>query len=409
MMWHGFVMGIRSLGAHRLRAALTALGIIIGVASVVTVVAVAEGARKQISDRIASLGANILLVMPGAQNAKGVRSAAGTQRSLTRADSEAIKFEIPNVVTTAAFVTGKHQLIAGNANWNTRVAGVTVEYLSIREWAILDGLPFTADQEARAEKVVVIGTTVAKELFGHVSVVGRSLRIKNVPFTVIGVLKPKGQNLSGGDQDDVAMIPLATAKRRTMGRSRVNPDAVHFIVAKVFQSSAVSGAANDIAQVLRQRHRLTARQPNDFQVHNMLQVTETREAAYRQFTVLVSLLATVSLVVGGIGVMNIMLVSVTERTREIGIRLAIGARRRDIRYQFLIEASTICSLGGLAGLAAGYGAAKFLTGIVGWPTLLRWDLVLLALICSTAVGLVFGYFPAARAARLDPAAAVRFE
>lgn len=266
-----------------------------------------------------------------------------------------------------------------------------------------------AGHEENAEMVAVIGATIAAELFGGEAAVGKTFRIEKVPFVVIGVLKEKGQDLSGRDQDDVILIPLSTAKIRVLGRSKANPDSVHYVVAKVYSAEAMNQASREIREVLRARHRILLHQEDDFRIQNMAQIAETRAAAYRQFTLLVGLLAAVSLVVGGVGVMNIMLVSIVERRREIGIRMAMGARRRDIRQQFLVEALAICAIGGIIGLIVGSFTAISLTQLAGWPAILRVDIAVIALACAIGSGLVFGIFPAIRAARLDPAVAVRSE
>jgi len=400
-------LAFRSICAHILRSILAVTGIVIGIAAVVIVVAVAEGARAEISRQINSLGSNLLLVQPGAQLAQGVRQQAGTILSLTTADALAIAREVPDIVIAAPFVGEQKTTISGDLNWSTLVAGVTPEFFDARGWRLAEGQLFNDDHVTSAAKVAVIGRTVARELFRDSDPLGRFLRIERASYLVIGVLAEKGQDFTGRDQDDVMFIPLSSAKIFTIGRSQAKPDAVHTILVKTESARSMQAAEAAIARVLRQRHKIVGRKADDFRIQNLIQVAQTRDRTYRQFTLLVSTLAGISLLVGGIGVMNIMLVSVSERTSEIGIRLAFGARPKDIRVQFLLEVALLCTIGGLLGLIVGYACTRVIPSALGWPIAFNERIALIAFACSGLVGVVFGLLPAERAARLDPAALLR--
>jgi putative ABC transport system permease protein len=401
------LLALRSLRAHMLRSILAVTGIVIGIAAVLIVVAVAEGARAEISRQIASLGSNLLLVQPGAQVAEGVRQQAGTILSLTTADAMAVAREVPNVVIAAPFVGEQKTAVAGDMNWSALVAGVTAEYFAARDWTLAEGQLFNPEQVASAAKVAVIGRTIVRELFREGDALGRFLRIGRTSYAVIGVLAEKGQDFTGRDQDDVIFIPLSSAKIFAIGRSQANPDAVHTILVKTDSAQTMAEAETSIARALRQRHKIVGRKGDDFRIQNLVQVVQARDRTYRQFTLLVSTLAGISLLVGGIGVMNIMLVSVAERTNEIGIRLVVGARPGDIRKQFILEAALLCVIGGLLGLAIGYACARTVPSALGWPVEFNGTMALVALACSGLIGIVFGLLPAERAARLDPAVVLR--
>jgi putative ABC transport system permease protein len=407
--WQHLKVSIQSLRAHSLRTALAVLGIVVGIAAVIVMIAVAEGARASMAQRIESLGTNLLLVIPGAQRDQGVRLAAGSSLTLTRADATAIAAEIPSVILAAPFVADQKQMAFADKNWSALVAGVTPDYLIAREWRIADGQAFTDEQFALATPVVLVGGTVAKELFAGRDPIGQTIRIDRSLFVVIGRLAEKGQDLSGRDQDDVILMPLTTAKIGAIGRSLVAPDAVHSIVVKVFAREAMLRVADEIRALLRRRHKIAPGKDDDFRIQNLVQVTQARDEAYWQFSLFVAILASVSLVVGGIGVMNIMLVSVAERRREIAIRTAVGARQRDIHNQFLIEALVLCLFGGVFGLMFGIAISYLITSLVGWQTTLDPLIAFLAIGCSAAVGITFGLYPAVRASRLDPMAALRAE
>jgi putative ABC transport system permease protein len=400
-------LAIRSLCAHLLRSVLAVTGIVIGIASVLIVVAVAEGARAEISRQISSLGSNLLLVQPGAQIRQGVREQAGTILSLTTADALAIARELPDVAIAAPFVGEQKIAILADLNWSTLVAGVTPEYFEARSWRLAEGELFDPDQVASAAKVAVIGHTIMRELFRGGEALGRSVRIGRTGYVVIGVLAEKGQDFTGRDQDDVIFIPLSSARIFAIGRSQANPDAVHSILVKVESPRSMIGAESSIAQVLRQRHNIVGRRADDFRIQNLVQIVQARDRTYRQFTLLVSTLAAISLLVGGIGVMNIMLVSVAERTSEIGIRLAVGAYPGDIRKQFLLESALLCTIGGLLGLTAGYLVTRVVPSALGWTVEFNGAMACIAVACSSLIGIVFGLLPAERAARLDPAVVLR--
>jgi len=400
-------LAFRSVRVHILRSILAVTGVVIGIAAVLIVVAVAEGARAEVSRQINSLGSNLLLVQPGAQVAQGVRQQAGTILSLTMSDAIAVAREVPDVVIAAPFVGEQKTTISGDLNWSTLVAGVTPVFFEARGWRLAEGQLFNDEQVASAAKIAVIGHTVARELFRGSDPLGRFVRIERSSYLVIGTLAEKGQDFTGRDQDDVMFIPLSSARIFAIGRSQANPDAVHSILVKTESVQSMSAAETAIARVLRQRHKIVGRKADDFRIQNLIQVAQTRDRAYRQFTLLVSTLAGISLLVGGIGVMNIMLVSVTERINEIGIRLAFGARPQDIRRQFLLEAVLLCTIGGLLGLAVGYACARVVPSALGWPTEFNERMALIAIACSSLIGIIFGLLPAQRAARLDPAALLR--
>jgi len=400
-------LAFRSVRVHILRSILAVTGVVIGVAAVLIVVAVAEGARAEVSRQINSLGSNLLLVQPGAQIAQGVRQQAGTILSLTMSDAIAVAREVPDVVIAAPFVGEQKTTISGDLNWSTLVAGVTPVFFEARGWRLAEGQLFNDEQVASAAKIAVIGHTVARELFRGSDPLGRFVRIERSSYLVIGTLAEKGQDFTGRDQDDVMFIPLSSARIFAIGRSQANPDAVHSILVKIESAQSMSAAETAIARVLRQRHKIVGHKADDFRIQNLIQVAQTRDRAYRQFTLLVSTLAGISLLVGGIGVMNIMLVSVTERINEIGIRLAFGARPQDIRRQFLLEAVLLCTIGGLLGLAVGYACARVVPSALGWPTEFNERMALIAIACSSLIGIIFGLLPAQRAARLDPAALLR--
>lgn len=404
----GYVqLAFRSLRAHILRSILAVTGIVIGIAAVLIVVAVAEGARAEISRQISSLGSNLLLVQPGAQTVQSVRHQAGTILSLTTADAVALAREIPDIVIAAPFVGDQKTVVSGALNWSSLVAGVTPDFFEARGWKIAEGQLLNHDHLASAAKVAVVGRTIARELFRDSDPLGRFVRIERSSYLVIGVLAEKGQDFTGRDQDDVIFLPLSSARLFTIGRSPANPDAVHTILAKTVSAQSMPAAETGIARVLRQRHKIVGRKADDFRIQNLIQVAQTRDRTYRQFTLLVSTLAGISLLVGGIGVMNILLVSVTERINEIGIRLAFGARPKDIRKQFLLEAVILCTIGGLLGLFVGYASALIVPSALGWPIEFNGQMALIAIGCSSLVGIVVGLLPAERAARFDPVALLR--
>lgn len=400
----------RALRVNKLRSLLTALGIIVGVAAVVCMVSVGAGAQAQVSEKIRTLGANLLLITPGAQSSGAVRMEAGTRHTLTEEDATAIRRNMPTVQVAAPVLSRRTQVVAGNKNWATLVAGVNSDYFIAREWPIREGRAFSADELASGAKIAVIGDVVAEELFAGKAALGEIVRIGNVPFTVAGVLDKKGQGAMGRNQDDVIFVPLSTAKSRVLGAVRGNTrDALDFIVVKVADAAALPDVQTDVKILLRQRHQLRKEAPDDFNIENPSDVLSAREGATRTLGYLLIAVASVSLIVGGISIMNIMLVSVTERTREIGLRMAVGARRRDIRLQFLIEAVTLALVGGLIGAAVGSAGALSIAWQAGWPILISPWAIVIACGFSGLVGVAFGFYPAYRASRLDPMVALRFE
>jgi putative ABC transport system permease protein len=400
---------LAALAANKLRAALTALGIFIGVAAVIATVAVGAGARQQVLAQIQSLGANVIVIWSGSVNAGGVRLGAGQRQNLTWDDARAVETEIGAVEAASGNINSNQQVVAGNQNWATRVQGSDPALWQVHDYRAEQGRLFTPEEAAGARKVAVLGATVAETLFGDADPVGQEIRIRTTPFEVIGVASRKGQNAQGQDLDDVVIIPFWTARRSIMGASRTWFRSVNWIAVKVHEGEDMRAAEEEIRALFRQRHRVAANEPDSISVRNMAEVAATRDASARTLSTLLAAVAAVSLLVGGIGVMNIMLVSVTERTREIGLRLAIGARRRDILGQFLAEAVLLALLGGAAGVAAGIGASQLMAELAGWPVLVQWDAVVLAVTVSGLTGLFFGYWPARRAAMLDPIQALRTE
>jgi putative ABC transport system permease protein len=402
-------LAMRALRVNKLRSALTMLGIVVGVAAVVCMVSVGAGARAEVSERIRTLGANLLLVMPGALGSGGARLESGTRPTLTEEDAAAIRREL-DVQVAAPLLSHSMPLIAGNRNWTTLVAGINPDYLVAREWQLAAGRSFASGEISSGAKVALVGSIIIEELFEGHSGVGETFRIANVPFTVIGVLEKKGLGAAGRSQDDIVFIPLSTAKSRVLGAVRgTTRDALDFISVKVSDSGTIPDVEADIEALLRQRHHIRADAPNDFRIENPADVLNARGASIRILGTLLIAVASVSLVVGGISIMNIMLVSVAERTREIGLRMAVGARRRDIRRQFLIEAMTLALAGGFVGAFLGAIAAVAIAWKAGWPILISPWAVVLACGFAGFVGISFGLYPAHRAARLDPIVALRFE
>ncbi|WP_377809329.1 ABC transporter permease [Azospirillum sp. A29] len=407
--WDALRAALDSLRANPLRSALTMLGIVIGVAAVIAMVAVGAGARDQVLRQIASLGTNLIMVGQGSIARGGVKLGAGTASSLTEDDALAVLSEIPGVVVTAPSVRWGLQIVAGNQNWGTVLFGITPDYMDARDWSVATGRGLSDEDVAQANKVVVLGQTVVRNLFGGGDPIGEPVRVFSTPLTVVGVLAEKGQNTQGQDQDDVIFVPLSAAKRNIPGMAKSNPRFIHTMVVKMRDGTDMAEAQAQIRDLLRQRHRLVAGQDDDFWMRDLSEVSATRDASSRALSFLLAAVAAVSLLVGGIGIMNIMLVSVTERTREIGLRLAIGARRRDILVQFLIESTTLSLIGAAVGVALGIGTAMGVATLAGWPTLIQIDSVVLAVVVSGIVGVFFGLYPARRAARLNPIEALRHE
>ena len=400
----------RALRVNKLRSALTVLGIVVGVAAVVCMVSVGAGAQAEVSEKIRTLGANLLLVLPGARNSGGARLESGTQPTLTEEDAAAIRRELVDAQVAAPLLSRSIPLVAANKNWVTLVAGINADYLVAREWQVANGRSFTGDEISSGAKVAIVGAVIIDELFDGRTGVGETFRIGNVPFTVIGELDKKGLGAAGRSQDDVVFIPLSTAKSRVLGAVRgTTREALDLISIKVSDTTAMSEMEREIEALLRQRHRIRGDAPSDFRIENPADVLIARGAAVRILGVLVIAVAAVSLVVGGISIMNIMLVSVTERTREIGLRMAVGASRHDIRRQFLIEALILALMGGVVGAVLGVAAAVAIAWKAGWPILISPWAIILACGVAGFIGISFGLYPAHRAARHDPIVALRFE
>jgi putative ABC transport system permease protein len=402
-------VALRALAINKLRSALTMLGIVIGVAAVIVMIAVGAGAQKRVEEQIRALGSNLLLVMPGATTAGGVRLGFGSSSTLTEDDVAAINRDLPDALAAPA-LRGSAQVIWGNANWSTQIYGITADYLDVRQWPLASGRVFEPAEAATAAKVCLIGATVARQLFGDADPVEQTIRIKRVPFTVIGLLETKGQSLMGTDQDDVILMPLATARTRVVGSaSAAKNRSVGTIWVKAADGIEPAAVEAQVRSLLRQRHRLQPGADDDFSLRNLAEVMAAQEASSRVLTLLLAAVASVSLLVGGIGIMNIMLVSVTERTREIGLRMAVGARTRDILGQFLVEAVTLSLIGGLVGVTLGIGGAMAIATFAGWQISLSPVAVGLAVAFAFVIGVFFGFYPARKAAQLNPVEALRFE
>jgi putative ABC transport system permease protein len=397
-----------ALRLNKLRSMLTTLGIIIGVASVIVMSGIGSGASKQIEDQISSLGTNQLTIFPGSANVGGRRGGFGSAPPLTEKDLRAVRDGVAGVMAASGELGNNNaSVVLGNANWTTQVQGVGAEIELVREWPIARGRYFDAREAASGAKFGVLGATVARELFAGADPLGTTIRINNSPFQVIGVLSEKGQ-AGGRDQDDVILVPISTARSRLVGRLGA-PDQIGALLVKVDPRYNLAEVQADIERVLRDRRRIGPDKDNNFIIRNFAEFLETRNQASKTLGLLLAATAAISLVVGGIGIMNIMLVSVTERTREIGLRMAIGARGSDILGQFLTEAVLLCLVGGLIGLGLGAGVAAGLAGIFGWPVYISPVVVLVAIAASATVGIVFGYVPARRASALNPIEALRYE
>src|SRR6185503_20157577 len=414
-------IAFRALRRNKMRTVLTMLGIIIGVGAVIAMVALGRGAKAQVEARIAALGQNVIQIFSGSINRGGVFSGFGGAGTLTVEDALAIQSEVPGVAAVSPEVRSGAQLSAGENNWSTQIMGESTDYLIIRQWEIADGAMFSEADEHSAAKVCVLGQTTVDRLFPNEDAVGKTIRAKNVPLKVLGVLKRKGASMFGQDQDDTVVMPYTTAMKRFAGVTTLRS-----ITVSATSASELLNAQNGITELLRQRHRIQPGRDDDFIIRNQQEISEAASATTETMTALLAGVAVISLIVGGIGIMNIMLVSVTERTREIGIRMAVGARGRDILSQFLIEAVTLSSIGGAIGIALGVSAPKivkllaivcskvgipsdFLTSAAGWPTLVSAESIVVAFAFSAAVGIFFGFYPARKASRLDPIDALRYE
>ena len=403
--WAIIKIAFRALRRNKMRTILTMLGIIIGVGAVIAMVALGRAAKVQIQARIAALGQNVVVVFSGSVNRNGVFSGFGGAGTLTVEDALAIQNEVPNIAAVSPEVRSSAQIMAGENNWSTSITGESIDYLPvIRQWDFAEGEIFTEADVRSAAKVCVLGKTTADKLFPDGGAVGQIIRIKNVPVKVLGVLKPKGVSMVGQDQDDTVIVPYTTGMKRFAGVTMLRT-----INVSATSADRVADVIDSMTQLLRQRHRIQPGRDDDFIIRNPQEFFEAQNAATDTMTALLAGVATISLIVGGIGIMNIMLVSVTERTREIGIRMAVGARGYDILLQFLIEAVTLSSIGGILGILSGIGGAKMLTLIKHWPTLVSANSIILAFVFSAAVGIFFGFYPARKASQLDPIEALRYE
>ena len=407
-VWLTIMTALRILGRNRMRAGLTMLGIVIGVAAVIAMVSIGEGAKRAVQAQIATMGTNVIVIFPGVTSASGVRGSQGSAITLTVSDALELKKRIPLLVDTGWSRRDVMQIVYGNRNWSGTINGVSPSYLTIRDWSFTSGGPFTQTDLDSAARVALVGQTIVENLFDPgEEPVGAMIRIKNVPFRVIGVLAPKGQSSQGSDQDDVIFIPFSTAERKVFGTSFIGSVAAMF--GSTDQVDDLPMAAAQIREVLRARHRLQAEQNDDFTIRTQVDIGKVQEGTSETLTMMLFAIASVSLLVGGIGIMNILLVSVTERTREIGVRMAVGAKRYHIVMQFLIEAMTLSLVGGVLGIVLGVAGAKLTTLIAGWPTIISGNVIVISFFFSLVVGLFFGLYPANKAARLNPIEALRYE
>lgn len=389
---------------NKMRSILTMLGIIIGVGAVIAMVAIGQGAQVSIDTQISSLGSNVLMVFPGSSSRGGVMGGGGTGASLTEEDQQAVKEQCPVVAYVSPQVGSGAQVVFGNMNWGTRIQGGTVDFFAIRDWR-LDAGDFFTDQDVRAAtKVCLLGQTIVNQLFEGLNPVNQTIRIRNIPFRVIGTLKSKGQNAMGQDQDDLIIVPYTTLQKRIMGHTHS-----WGFIASAVSKSQIPLAQQQMTDLLRMRHKLGPMDDNDFTIRNQTEIADAQSATTKIMTTLLASIASVSLLVGGIGIMNIMLVSVTERTREIGIRMSIGARKRDILTQFLMEAIVMSLLGGLIGIGCGVAGSSLVSKIAGWPTFITANSIIIAVLFSMIVGVFFGFYPARKASMLHPIDALRYE
>jgi putative ABC transport system permease protein len=402
-LWNITIVGLKAISRNKLRSFLTMLGIVIGVGCVIAVVAIGNGAAKSVENTINALGTNYIMVFPGASTSSGARMFTGNS-TMTPEDADAIKTECPSVAYVTPFVRTAAQIVAGELNWGTSIQGTNVDYPLIRSWNVDDGAFFTDADVKAAAKVAVLGRTVVDNLFPNGEAVGQIIRIKNVPFKVVGVLEKKGGNMMGQDQDDVVIAPYTTVMKRLTGKPKID-----MIQVSAVSADKVQEAQDEIDALLRQRHRIAPRGDADFMMRSQEEIAQANAAQMKILSLLLLSIAAISLFVGGIGIMNIMLVSVTERTREIGIRMAIGAKGRHVLLQFLFEAVTLSIVGGLIGVALGVGASTAVGRFLNWPIVITTLSIALSFGVAAAVGIIFGFFPAFKAAHLDPIDALRYE
>ncbi len=397
-------IAIRALARNKLRSALTMLGIIIGVGAVIAMVGIGNGAQKEVQDRIAAMGTNLLNVQAGSMNVGGAHLGAGATQTLVESDVTAIEREAPAVANAAPVSSATTQLVYGNQNWATSVTGTEPQYFDIRDWPMAQGTAFTDDDVRMASNVAVIGDTVKQNLFGGINPIGQTIRAGNLPFTVVGVLSQKGSSGMGGDQDDGIYVPITTLQKKITGQ-----DWLRSIMVSAKSQQESYAAQEQVTAILRDRHRLKPADPDDFTIRNLADIAELADQSAQVMTMLLASIAGVSLIVGGIGIMNIMLVSVTERTKEIGVRVAIGATEEDVQRQFLLESVVLSLLGGAVGILLGVGSSILITYLLHWTVSISPLAIGAAVLFSTAIGIGFGYYPARKAARLDPIEALRFE
>ena len=408
-LWEAIRSALSAIAANALRSGLTMLGIIIGVAAVIAMVAIGSGARERVTGQIKSLGANLAIIQSGNVTQGGVRLGAGASSTLTDEDARAIAREVENVAASASLLNTRAQSVYAGNNWSTQIIATDLDFFIAREWEVETGRLFDPEEIRRGEIVAIIGKTVATNLFGEEDPLNQLFRIRNVPFRVIGIMATKGQSALGQDQDDVIIVPLDTGRRRIIGRNYARDRSVQTIMVKFASEDAIVPGIEQTRALLRQRHRLGDDLEDDFAIRNLTEIANTATAAANTLSWLLAAVAAVSLLVGGIGIMNIMLVSVTERTREIGLRLAVGARPRDVLSQFLIEATTLATIGGAIGVALGVSAAMAIASAAGWPSVISFQAIALAVGVSGLIGVFFGFYPARQAARLDPIEALRRE
>jgi putative ABC transport system permease protein len=407
-LWQTFRIAFRALLRNKMRSFLTTLGVVIGVGAVIAMVAIGEGAKASVEQAFTAMGTNLLIVMPGSATAGGVRGGFGSQPTLTWDDLRAIQSQVPSVRLAAPLLRTNTSVVSEDQNWTTQIGGTTPEYLDLRSWPIGQGRSFTSSDVESSTKVVLLGRTVSEKLFGASSdPIGQSVRINNVPFEVIGVLSSKGQSTNGQDYDDTALVPVSTFRTKIQGGLKNYLNGTIFVQAT--SAADTARAQTQVTDLLRDRHRIGPGMDDDFSLRNLTEMASAQAEGTKTLTTLLASIAMVSLLVGGIGIMNIMLVSVTERTREIGLRMAIGAKPHQILAQFLVEAFTLSLMGGVLGVLLGVGAGLRLASQFGWPLLIRPDIIVISVLSSSLVGVVFGLYPARKASRLDPIEALRYE
>lgn len=404
-----FSTAIIAIRLNAMRSILTTLGIIIGVASVIVMASIGSGARKQIEDQISALGTNMLTISPGSRRFRGRSAEAGSAKPFSESDMEAIQTQVPGVALATGNLSASAPIVYGNQNWSTSVTGVHAAFPEVQDWYVDDGRFFTDRESKSGVKLVVLGASVAQKLFGSASPVGEQVRIRGVPFEVIGTMERRGQSGGWRDRDDVVFVPISTARSRLVTSKSTTPNQVGSILVKIDDAEELSDVESQISDLMRARRKISRGKEDDFSVRNIAEIVKTRRAAQQTLTWLLAVTAAISLVVGGIGIMNIMLVSVTERTREIGVRIAVGARGRDILAQFLTESVVLCLVGGTIGLAFGVVATYIVAEVAEWPVLISPETISIAIGASAAVGLIFGFIPARKAASLNPIDALRYE